>query len=125
MRAYRRLSGPEGERRRASLRRVSGALRAALAGVADNHPDVHVIPSASAIHALVVPGARRVVAVADSVRRDGYDVRPIRAPTVKPGSERLRIVAHAHNSIDDARNCANAIDRALTRDDNTRGLQGT
>lgn len=112
--AYLRLAGPDGDRRRAHLSALTDVLHTGLADLASRH-DVRLLPSASAIHALVVPGAPRVVAVADGLRASGFDVRPIRAPTVKPGSERLRFVAHAHNSIHDAQACLHALDDALLR----------
>ena len=112
-RAYGLAAGPDGDRRRAHLATVNHALRIGLADVARRHPDVHLLPSASAIHGLVVPGAPRVLSVAKHARKLGFDLRPIRAPTVKAGSERLRIVAHAHNTLDDAQRCLQAIDQAL------------
>ena len=66
-----------------------------------------------AVQALVVPGADRVVAAADFVKRRGFDVRPIRAPTVKAGAERLRVILHAHNSEDEVRGLAAAIRSAI------------
>lgn len=52
----------------------------------------------SAIQGVIVPGNKRCMYVANFVRRRGFDVYPIRAPTVPAGSERLRIVVHAHNT---------------------------
>jgi hypothetical protein len=48
---------------------------------------------------VLVPGNDRVIAVAIQLRRHGFDVRPIRKPTVKEGTERLRICIHAHNTV--------------------------
>lgn len=52
----------------------------------------------SAIQGILITGNRRVTAVAEAVLKAGYDVYPIRAPTVPRGGERLRIVVHAHNT---------------------------
>ena len=50
------------------------------------------------IQPIVVQGNRRVKAIAESLQKDGFDVRPILSPTVKEGSERLRISIHTHNT---------------------------
>ena len=39
--------------------------------------------------------------MAASLQENGYDVRPILSPTVKEGSERLRISIHTHNTEED------------------------
>lgn len=50
------------------------------------------------IQPIVVPGNARVKQVAESLQKNGFDVRPILSPTVKEGSERLRISIHTHNT---------------------------
>lgn len=50
------------------------------------------------IQPIVVPGNARVKAIAESLQQSGFDVRPILSPTVKEGSERLRISIHTHNT---------------------------
>ena len=47
----------------------------------------------------LVPGNEAVVACSQSLEEQGFDVRPIRRPTVAVGSERLRICLHRHNSL--------------------------
>lgn len=54
-----------------------------------------------AIQGLLVPGNDRVAALAAALSAEGFDVRPIRSPTVAKGTERLRIVLHAFNSAED------------------------
>ena len=54
-----------------------------------------VIPSLSPIQCVVIPGNRRVKAVCSQVQLDGFDVRPIVAPTVPEGKERIRICIHS------------------------------
>ncbi len=60
--------------------------------------------SKSAIQPILLPGNESVKMLATALNNEGFDVRPILSPTVKKGSERLRISLHAHNSheqIDD------------------------
>jgi 8-amino-7-oxononanoate synthase len=47
---------------------------------------------------IVVPGNQAVRAAAKHLQDLNLDVRPILAPSVAPGSERLRIVVHAFNT---------------------------
>lgn len=63
----------------------------------------------SAIQGILVPGNRRVTAVAEAVLKAGYDVYPIRAPTVPRGGERLRIVIHAHNTAEEVDGLVDAL----------------
>lgn len=58
----------------------------------------NVLLSDSPIQGIIVPGNERVVAVAKAIKGYGFNISPIRAPTVTEGMERLRIVLHAHNS---------------------------
>lgn len=57
------------------------------------------LPSQSAIQSILIPGNEAVVACSQSLEKQGFDVRPIRRPTVAVGSERLRICLHRHNSL--------------------------
>ncbi len=47
---------------------------------------------------VVLGGNRRALAVAGAVRRQGFDVRAVRPPTVPVGTARLRISVHASHS---------------------------
>lgn len=60
--------------------------------------------SQSAIQTAIVPGNERVKAVANSLQQKGFDVSPIRSPTVPKNSERLRICLHSFNTDDEIRN---------------------
>jgi 8-amino-7-oxononanoate synthase len=60
-------------------------------------PPIRLNP-ASPIQAVVIPGNEACTQVATGLRHRGFDVYPIRYPTVERGSERLRIVIHAHNT---------------------------
>lgn len=61
------------------------------------------LPSQSAIQSILVPGNEAVVACSQALEKQGFDVRPIRRPTVAAGSERLRICLHRHNSLEEIR----------------------
>lgn len=66
-----------------------------------NHipPSKAALPSTSAIQSILVPGNEAVVNYSLLLEQQGFDVRPIRRPTVAAGSERLRICLHRHNSL--------------------------
>ncbi len=57
--------------------------------------------SATPIQGVIVPGNEAVRALAARLQAAGLDVRPILYPTVPKGSERLRIVLHAFNTIEE------------------------
>ena len=54
-------------------------------------------PSYSAIQPILIPGNKAVRKVAADLQTAGFNVRPIVAPTVKEGTERLRICLHTFN----------------------------
>lgn len=59
------------------------------------------LKSATPIQAVIVPGNDEVRRVAAALQTSGLDVRPIQYPTVPQGTERLRIVLHAYNSVEE------------------------
>ena len=60
--------------------------------------DMKRIQSNTAIQPIVVPGNERAKAMAKALQSKGFDVRPILAPTVREGEERLRICLHTYNT---------------------------
>ena len=52
----------------------------------------------SPIQSIVIPGSQQVTEAAHILQKQGFDVRPMRPPTVAKGQERLRIILHSHNS---------------------------
>jgi 8-amino-7-oxononanoate synthase len=61
----------------------------------DDHPN---IKGTGPVFAWIVPGETAVRAKADDLQASGLDVRPIVAPTVPEGTERLRISIHSFNT---------------------------
>jgi len=57
-----------------------------------------LIESSSPIQCLIIPGNSVVKSVCLGVQEDGFDVRPIVAPTVPLGKERIRICLHSFNT---------------------------
>ncbi len=55
------------------------------------------------------PGNSAVKKLAKCIQLKGYDVRPILSPTIKEGTERLRICLHAFNSTKDIQGLINTI----------------
>ena len=60
--------------------------------------ELKFIKSDSAIQSCVYAGNYQVKKVATSLRDFGYNVKPILAPTVPTGQERLRFCLHSYNS---------------------------
>lgn len=73
----------------------------------------------SPIQAIVVRGNDRCVRMTTVLRKKGFDVYPIRSPTVPKGSERIRIVLHANNTKAEIQRLVNAILRTIATDDLT------
>jgi 8-amino-7-oxononanoate synthase len=63
------------------------------------------------IQAILAAGNDEAKAKANLLQENGFDIRPILSPTVKKGSERLRVCLHVHNSIQDLENLAKIIRR--------------
>ena len=57
--------------------------------------------SSTPVQAIIVPGNETVKQTALQLQDAGFDVRPILYPTVPLNKERLRIVLHAFNTIDE------------------------
>ncbi len=66
-------------------------------------------PSDTAIQPILIPGNAEVRKAAALLQERGFNVRPIVAPTVKEGTERLRICLHAFNSEEEIRGLAEHI----------------
>ena len=56
------------------------------------------IKSESAIHTLIIPGNKEVKNASTTLKKEGFDVKPILSPTVPKNKERLRICLHSFNT---------------------------
>jgi len=70
---------------------------------------VAIRPSASPIHILSVPGIKKALESAAAFRQAGIDARPILAPTVAAGQERIRLIIHATNTSAEIANLCQTI----------------
>jgi len=61
-------------------------------------PSNMLLPSNSAIQGILIPGNDNVVKLSRVIQKAGYNVKPIRSPTVPVGKERVRICIHADNT---------------------------
>jgi 8-amino-7-oxononanoate synthase len=57
-----------------------------------------LIESTSPIQCIIISGNSRVKQLCNEIQTDGFDVRPIVAPTVPLGKERIRICLHSFNT---------------------------
>ncbi len=63
--------------------------------------ELDVVESYSAIQGVIISGNIKVKNTALMLQDNGLDVRPILSPTVKSGTERLRICLHSYNTFDE------------------------
>ena len=77
------------------------------------HHSLNILPSNSPIQGILIPTNSAVMAAATLVKGYGYSCLPIRAPTVPSGSERLRIIIHAHNTEEEVVGLCNAIRKSI------------
>jgi len=54
--------------------------------------------SKSAIHSAIIPGNEKIKKVAKELQKKGFHVKPILAPTVPEGQERLRFCLHSYTT---------------------------
>lgn len=75
----------------------------------------HLTKSESAIQCCLIPGNDNVKKMAALLVGEGYEVKPILAPTVPAGMERLRICLHSFNSKEDISSILEVLGRALEK----------
>ena len=76
----------------------------------------HWHDSNSWIQSLLIPGNERAMAAAARLRERGFLVKAIRAPSVPPGTERIRICLHASNTIQHIENLFEALEERQCAD---------
>ena len=79
---------------RARLRKNAILMRDTLAGIGYTVGASHIVP-------LHVGDPRLAVELSQKLRAEGFNVLPIRTPTVPPGTDRLRISLSAGLSADE------------------------
>ena len=72
--------------------------------------------SNSWIQSLLIPGNDRAMTAAARLRERGFLVKAIRAPSVPPGTERIRICLHASNSIQEVEGLFEALEERKCAD---------
>lgn len=65
-----------------------------------------LIQSRSAIQSILIPGNTEAKEAANMLQNAGFDVRAIVSPTVRTGTERLRVCLHTYNTKDEIYNLA-------------------
>ncbi len=96
---------------RAQLRAVSAALATTLAEV----PGLRTGWTSEIVHAAIPVEQSRLPLLAAAIRAAGFDARPILPPTVPIGTARLRVIAHAHNSVAECAGLGAALTKAATQ----------
>lgn len=74
---------------------------------------IELLPSRSAIQSIVIPGETQVRKVAAQLQQQGFAVKPIVAPTVPEGRERIRICLSALHTKEQVRTLALCIKNQL------------
>lgn len=87
---------PEMEKERNHLQKLIDVFRNA-------HLKYKVLSGDTPIQIVIIPGNDEVKKVAAALQESNFDIRAILYPTVPKGQERLRIVLHAFNSIEEVK----------------------
>lgn len=90
----------EGDNRRNYLFSLVNYFIQSITNDHDNNT-IRLLPSPSPIQAVLCPGNHRCISMSEQISMlSGIHVNPIRSPTVPKGQERIRIILHAHNTMD-------------------------
>ena len=74
-----------------------------------------ILKSQTPIQVIIIPGNEQVKRIARICRDKNFDIRPILYPTVPLGQERLRIVLHAFNTIEQVHGLINVLNSNATQ----------
>lgn len=80
------------------IQRLKNNIQFFRSQVSQNKLLANFLESKSAIQSCIIPGNEQVKYVAESLKKEGFEVKPILSPTVPKGRERLRVCLHAFNS---------------------------
>jgi 8-amino-7-oxononanoate synthase len=80
-------------------------LAALIARFRQSTAPLQVLPSETPIQIVLTPGNEFTRRQAATLQEAGLDVRPILHPTVPKGEERLRIVLHSFNTVEEVDRC--------------------
>lgn len=98
----------EMDKERLHLRKLGETLNGILRSAGSDARPSHIQP-------LIVGSPQKAVVVSAALREDGFDVLPIRTPTVPPGTDRLRFSLSAAIGEEELKSLGEAIHKALTR----------
>ena len=90
--AYQSL--PQASLERAKLKHLISAFKYAIVKTA-----LTSIASVTPIQSILIPGCSNARLMAQRLQVCGFDVRALTPPTVKPGTERIRLCLHAYNTL--------------------------
>ena len=71
------------------------------------------IPSSSPIHCCIIPGNKKVKDMAAQIQNSGFNIRPILAPTIPEGQERLRFCLHSYNTQEEIKEVLSILSKSL------------
>lgn len=94
--AYMTLDAPQGTD--TEVAKLQENIRCFHGEILKNDLKASFLKSDSAIHCCIIPGNDAVNKMALKIQAGGFDVKPIRSPTVPKGKERLRICLHSFNT---------------------------
>lgn len=122
--SYETMTCARGDALRERLRHLIQVFQTlVLSQVLTPSRNVDLIPSETAIQALVVPGNQRCTMFCEKLwQRSSEQVRlfPIKSPTVPAGMERVRIVLHSHNTEDQVAYLVRLIRSCLEDEDDSQ-----
>jgi len=87
-----------GERSHPLLLQLRGHIQFFKSKLEEHKIADHFVESNAAIQSCLVSGNDRVKQLSMVLQAEGFDVKPILAPTVRQGEERLRICLHSYNT---------------------------
>jgi len=117
--AYDRIIGNDGHMLRKQLRHNVKLFRSMLGPLLNaTNGKLTLMDSDGAIQAIVVPGNNACTELCQSILDESPEairLFPIKSPTVAAGTERVRVVIHAHNTDDEILNLVECFSRVISR----------